>query len=259
MLIYTKLHSNSCDYQYFVSVTRLELETHTKSTFANTTRIKLLQYQPSKIVESRFKSSNQIIKKEKELVLYNNSRLLYAIAKIAFITAEDHSFTWFHIRSSIYAWFISYIISFVDSFITGTFEPTKDQLATSVASYNVVQLVRASHRYREVTGSNPVEVLNVWRLFCFVLFCFVLFYFILFYFILFCFVLFCFVLFCFVLFCFVLFRFVSVRFVSFRFVSFRFVLFCFVLFCFILFCFQAKKTPGCQIHLGDRPIQVWYG
>ena len=45
-----------------------------------------------------------------------------------------------------------YIIHFtyyfiVDSFITGTLEPTSDQ-------------VRASHRYREVTGSNPVEVLD---------------------------------------------------------------------------------------------------
>lgn len=24
------------------------------------------------------------------------------------------------------------------------------------------------------------------------------------------------------------------------------------------FCYQAKKIPGCQIHLGDRPIQVGY-
>ena len=28
----------------------------------------------------------------------------------------------------------------------------------------VVQLVRASHRYHEVKGSNPVEVLNFFRL-----------------------------------------------------------------------------------------------
>ena len=44
-----------------------------------------------------------------------------------------------------------YIISFVDSFIKGAF---------SAISAFIAQLVRASHRHREVTGSNPVEVLN---------------------------------------------------------------------------------------------------
>ena len=38
----------------------------------------------------------------------------------------------------------------IDSFLTGTLEPTNDQFLMSVAS----------HRYREVTGSNPVVVLN---------------------------------------------------------------------------------------------------
>ena len=45
---------------------------------------------------------------------------------------------------------MSYIIPFIDLFLTGKLEPTNDQ-------------VRASLRYREVTGSNPVEVLNVSR------------------------------------------------------------------------------------------------
>ena len=38
----------------------------------------------------------------------------------------------------------------------GTFEPTIDLLPTSVH----ISVGRASHPYREVTGSNPVEVLN---------------------------------------------------------------------------------------------------
>ena len=36
-------------------------------------------------------------------------------------------------------------------------EPTNDQLHVSGF---IAQLVRASHRYREVTGSNPFEVLT---------------------------------------------------------------------------------------------------
>ena len=45
------------------------------------------------------------------------------------------------------------IISF-----TGTYEPTTDLLPTSVASVG-----RASQRHRDVTGSNPVEVLNFFQ------------------------------------------------------------------------------------------------
>ena len=45
---------------------------------------------------------------------------------------KDHSFTWFHIRSSYIIHFIYHFI--VDSFLTGTLEPTNDQLPTSVAS-----------------------------------------------------------------------------------------------------------------------------
>ena len=54
-------------------------------------------------------------------------------------------------------WLIWYIILFIDSFIARTLESTNDQLPTSVFE---AQLVWASHRYREVTGSNPVEVLK---------------------------------------------------------------------------------------------------
>ena len=46
----------------------------------------------------------------------------------------------------------------VDSFLTGTLQPTKWP-APNVSGF-VAQLDRASHRYREVTGSNPVEVLQ---------------------------------------------------------------------------------------------------
>ena len=55
-----------------------------------------------------------------------------------------------------YIWNISYIIS--HSFLTGSLEPTNDELPTSVGF--VAQLVRASHWCRDVTGSNPVEVLT---------------------------------------------------------------------------------------------------
>ena len=42
--------------------------------------------------------------------------------------------------------------------ITGTYERIIDQLPTTVASW-LSCMVRASHRYREVTGSNPIQVL----------------------------------------------------------------------------------------------------
>ena len=40
---------------------------------------------------------------------------------------------------------------------------THNWLAPNISGF-IAQLVRASHRYREVTGSNPVEVLNFFRL-----------------------------------------------------------------------------------------------
>ena len=45
---------------------------------------------------------------------------------------EDHSFAWFHVRSSYMIHFIYHFI--IDPFLTGTLEPTNDQLPTSVAS-----------------------------------------------------------------------------------------------------------------------------
>ena len=47
-------------------------------------------------------------------------------------SCQDHSFTWFHIRSSYMMHFIYHFI--VDSFLTGTLEPTNEQLPTSVTS-----------------------------------------------------------------------------------------------------------------------------
>ena len=52
-------------------------------------------------------------------------------------------------------------LKFVHS-ITGTCVPRSD-LALNVSGF-IAQLVLASHRYRKVTGSNPVEVLNFIRL-----------------------------------------------------------------------------------------------
>ena len=46
---------------------------------------------------------------------------------------EDHSFSWFHIRSSYMIHFIYHFI--IVSFLMGPLEPTNDQLPTSVASY----------------------------------------------------------------------------------------------------------------------------
>ena len=84
-------------------------------------------------------------------------RLLYAIAKIAIITARiilhlisypQFTYDLLHMHHS-------------PSSFTGTYEPKIDLLPTSVASYSSVG--RASHRYREVTGSSPVEVLNLFQ------------------------------------------------------------------------------------------------
>ena len=57
---------------------------------------------------------------------------------------------------------VQYMIYFIHHFIihpflTGLLEPTWP--APNVNGF-IAQLVKASHRYREVTGSNPVEVLN---------------------------------------------------------------------------------------------------
>ena len=56
-------------------------------------------------------------------------------------------------------WNIPCIIS--HSFLAGSLEPTNDWLPTSdEVSGFIAQSVRASHQHREVTGSNPVEILN---------------------------------------------------------------------------------------------------
>ena len=52
-------------------------------------------------------------------------------------------------------------LKFIHS-ITGTCVPRGD-LALNVSGF-IAQLVKASHRYREVTGWKPVEVLNFFRL-----------------------------------------------------------------------------------------------
>ena len=70
---------------------------------------------------------------------------------------EDHSFTWFHIRSSYMIHFIYHFISF--NLLLYTAIRTHKWPAPNVSGF-IAQLVRASHRNREVTGSNPVEVLN---------------------------------------------------------------------------------------------------
>ena len=66
------------------------------------------------------------------------------------------SFLHFHFISAVHIWFISYIINTLffhgDIWTHNWPAPQRQWLHSSVG--------RASHRYREVTGSNPVEVLN---------------------------------------------------------------------------------------------------
>ena len=67
---------------------------------------------------------------------------------------EDHSS--FDLVSAVLIWFISHTsISFISW--------THNWLAPNISGFTA-QLVRASHQYHQVTGSNPVEVLNFFRL-----------------------------------------------------------------------------------------------
>ena len=82
-------------------------------------------------------------------------RLLYAIAKVAFIIARIIASLDFistvHIdpfRISFHPWFFPH----------GNIR-THKWPAPNVSAF-IAQFVGASHRYREVTGSNPVEVLD---------------------------------------------------------------------------------------------------
>ena len=68
------------------------------------------------------------------------------------------TFIWFHIRSSYMIYFI-YII-YIHLFHGNIW--THNWPAPNVSGF-IAQLVRAWHRYREVTGSNPVEVLNFFQ------------------------------------------------------------------------------------------------
>ena len=67
---------------------------------------------------------------------------------------EDHSS--FDFISAVHIWFISYA-SFTYISFTGTYEP---KLTCSQRQWLHSSVGRASHRYREVTGSSPLEVLN---------------------------------------------------------------------------------------------------
>ena len=76
--------------------------------------------------------------------------------KFALITAKQHGFIWFHTRSAIYDVFhiyLSLIITYHGKLWTQKWP------APNVSGF-IAQLVRASYRYREVAGSNPVEVLK---------------------------------------------------------------------------------------------------
>ena len=70
-------------------------------------------------------------------------RLLYAITKNCVHNCEDHSLLDF--KSAV-----QYIT--LHSFLTGSLEPTTFNVSGFIA-----QLVRASHKFREVTGSNTIN------------------------------------------------------------------------------------------------------
>ena len=63
----------------------------------------------------------------------------------------------------IYIWFIYDLFHTHHSHSSLSQEHANPQLTTPNVSGFIAQLVRASHRYREVTGSNPVEVLNFFQ------------------------------------------------------------------------------------------------
>ena len=65
-------------------------------------------------------------------------------------------FIWFHFRSSL----VHDSFHIHHSHSSFWLEHMNPQLTCPNVSGFIAQLVRASHRYREVTGSNPVEVLN---------------------------------------------------------------------------------------------------
>ena len=68
------------------------------------------------------------------------------------------SFLHFHVISAVHIWHISYIIN---TLFHGNIW-THNLPASNISGF-IAQLVRASHRYREVTGSNPIEVLNFFQ------------------------------------------------------------------------------------------------
>ena len=95
-------------------------------------------------------------KKQNSLTYSEFFRLLFRQFHkiITLITARIIAYaTWFHIRSSIIIWNISYITS---RFLKAHYNP---QLTSSQCPF-IAQLVRVSHQYHEVTGSSPVDVLN---------------------------------------------------------------------------------------------------
>ena len=79
----------------------------------------------------------------------------------ALITGRQHGFIWFHTRSAIiydvFHIYLSLIITYHGKLWTQKWP------APNVSGF-IAQLVRASHRYREDAGSNPIEVLKNFRL-----------------------------------------------------------------------------------------------
>ena len=78
----------------------------------------------------KIKDFNGVWTRDLAIPVQRSNQLSYEATDVG--RREDHSFTWFHIRSSYMMHFIYHFS--VDSFLTGTIEPTNDQLTTSVTS-----------------------------------------------------------------------------------------------------------------------------
>ena len=96
-------------------------------------------------------STTRRIKCEYELRKWNE-KMIVAVNAIYVIAERSHSFLHFHFISAVHIWFISYIINTHFFHRNIWIHNWRQWLYSSVG--------RASHRYREVTGSNPVQVFN---------------------------------------------------------------------------------------------------
>ena len=115
-----------------------------------------LSYEATDVGNWSFVSSNEPVKSElwRPVEVLTFSGFYTQLLKIAFITAMITAYLISNPQFSMWNIFIYHYTSTLHGFIR-----THKWPAPNVSGF-IAQLVRASHRYREVTGSNPVEVLT---------------------------------------------------------------------------------------------------